>query len=221
MQEVVGVEVEFFDLVISTREYHRYVEPMRITRFIVNGTSCSPGAMTEIRYHEPRPAYFSDDLIINLTEEISFPVYPQGLVASREYGWFDSVVVQSVRYLVEPHCDKTLIVLALGLALFHRCKSTRRDSAVKSEVKSYSACAVSEVVVFFCDEVSITQTIREVRELLKLRGLRVCKCELVIPQISSGLVWTSDVNRVSDFRRAAYQKTHEVFEPILQWQRPG
>ena len=66
MQEVISVEVQVVDLVVPASEYHGYAKVVSEPRFVVHGATRALFVVGEVGYHELRPAYFGDDLIINL-----------------------------------------------------------------------------------------------------------------------------------------------------------
>ena len=98
MQEVISVKVQVVDLVVPPSEYHGYVQPVSEPRFVVHGATGTTLVVSEVGYHEPRPTYFGDDLVVNLAQEVRLSVYSYWLIAYRRNCRSDGFVVQSVRF---------------------------------------------------------------------------------------------------------------------------
>ena len=69
MQEMISVKVQVVDLVVLASEYHGYAKPVSEPRFVVHGATGTTLVVSEVGYHEPRPAYFGDDLVVIMTRK--------------------------------------------------------------------------------------------------------------------------------------------------------
>ena len=81
VQEVVSVEMQVVDLVVSACEYHRYVQPVSESGFVVHGATGTAFVVGEVSNQESRPAYFGDDLVVYLAQKVRLSVYSYWLVA--------------------------------------------------------------------------------------------------------------------------------------------
>ena len=102
-----GIEVEFLEHVFSARVDYGDIESECKTCFEVYASACAVISVSHVGDQEARLADFCNDLIIYFAEVV-FPVGSIWFESSRLYSGGNSVIVNRVHFLVEPHRDKCL-----------------------------------------------------------------------------------------------------------------
>ncbi len=80
MGELTCVEVQILHPLLFAEENHGNAQSMRKARFVIDAAPSTIVAVSEVSHDEPRLSDLRDDNVINLVEDIFFPIYALGLV---------------------------------------------------------------------------------------------------------------------------------------------